>query len=1209
MPYSKYALPCAADATDHINADLVAETDSGFIRMKTNETPLGKVIDQIANSENPGDSQYHLRSNHSDSSFLTMVADYKNAVKTEAAGNGSLSPELFEWFGMTAAYLLRDFYGLKIKEDSILLGQLRNDGGNLLASLTQEALLKAVNWPENSNGDIKLTVLRLVTAQNPDGEPFAVLDPHIGLCPMNVYSDSLFFESPIPWFDRQKPDNFNGWRNPAVVWEELQKLKHSDGVPSDEACVLRDLLRELLQTGSPDLPLFQDAVRLLLRELDRVTSNLATKNTLFLPLRNMPGLARLEVNMKGVSIAPAQFSEKLLVFPMEQETFCKSREVLEDGRCIWPLRKEDETKPEFLCCVTPLKQEFYDLLDDCSLDVVFSNITCGVDYGCECTVFYEQLGPKPAQGNAPKMRLRVRKEYTKGAIILAAGLPYLSLWPNVSFSPAEAWQLYYLVQFQPEECNPDMLQREIKAVFGCVEAQQPSYDSMAENAKKIRLFVTDAISYSDGQTPKPDGDKLEHSLHKHLDPRIQLQGQIYYLQRRPSCMQLQCNNLDCGTLQLRRLAATTLNQVENRRVALDYGTTSTICRTGEILGELRSIKSPRHYVLDIVPASQDRREVIGRYYWVEPQKDNALLGKISTTAMCSKSAQANPNDDELPCFPFLGGRHLTLDGIVWSVLRGVEDPETAGVYLNLKFKNTGNILTTKMARKIFFSYVLTLAALDLRSSGMNKAELFVSYPNQTARENMNEPLVTALQKVQRWTKIASPGEECSVSAFTLDEERQEVFSRLETSAAVCYFKKEGNEQTGYAPNPTQGEVIVDIGGGTADISMIYGEDLRPLQESLRFAGDPLIRQSIILALDLDYTADGGFSETNLKRIFPKTLHGIDRVYNEYIITYKEQWEKLRKSSASAFSIPGNAAAYETIAEVVESIMREPMMSTKYDNVTDSMTCQPAGTARALVALSESIRLRYLLLFAFVAYHLKNAQTQKAQLSAKGFASDFEDFAPDIEIKVCLAGFGARGLGFCAGQALNQVKPGNNAFFRLAQRLMQEILGGKRKVLFIPPTGTEAANEKVEVVNGLMYMKPAGKDENGNIRKDDAGNIVEPAEYAKDQEFVQDDGGRRNVRNTAEVYEAYQKVREDFIAVFDKVLSEESAAGAVGERTMMRRMKTVWDTVAERFKNGNKDDHLTECDELHAVTRLENRLAAAAVLACNKAINMSLPNWP
>jgi hypothetical protein len=167
-------------------------------------------------------------------------------------------------------------------------------------------------------------------------------------------------------------------------------------------------------------------------------------------------------------------------------------------------------------------------------------------------------------------------------------------------------------------------------------------------------------------------------------------------------------------------------------------------------------------------------------------------------------------------------------------------------------------------------------------------------------------------------------------------------------------------------------------------------------------------------------------------------------------------DKMTAVNASApFDDKAREAHYSNLAEIIESLLREPGFKPDYSKVTGrkSLSCPDESSEFAAIrCFSEVIKLRYLLLFYLIACHMKNSTA----------LCDYKSFRV---VNICLAGYGSRGLGFCTGTEIGS--NGGKAdvespYIELVQKLMAKVLGVENVAILLP-----SANEKEEVVWGLL----------------------------------------------------------------------------------------------------------------------------------------------
>jgi hypothetical protein len=148
--------------------------------------------------------------------------------------------------------------------------------------------------------------------------------------------------------------------------------------------------------------------------------------------------------------------------------------------------------------------------------------------------------------------------------------------------------------------------------------------------------------------------------------------------------------------------------------------------------------------------------------------------------------------------------------------------------------------------------------------------------------------------------------------------------------------------------------------------------------------------------------------------------------------------------------------HNDIAELLDSMMKE--LRPSYDAVTieGTLTCGTGKdtAAMAINCFSETVKLRYMMLFYLIALFLKQ---NKSVIKYNEMNS----------ITIYLAGLGSRGLGYCCGRDIRQGDDKESftrtPFMQVIAQLMKQVMGTEKPILFEPPT----QEEKEEVVIGLL----------------------------------------------------------------------------------------------------------------------------------------------
>ena len=1099
MAFNRFALPSDKEPNDEF--DPLSELqlwneDTGLF------SPLNAAqsLDNIATiiGEDPTFFPLDIKGSYAIPSTISHIINYEKEVLRELkrvntnearAKRKRLSPVLNEWLGMLSAVLLKGVYGLHVKLEKMDLWRPDNNRlGTIVGELLHEHW-KSYNAKKNpSKKDSSADVMRLCYLTI-GGEAFAILDPIIGLCPLKV--SEFDFKGIVPWCME------GVWENPLDVWDK----KASQGLPSTESQMLYDFLDIFANAqleGKSNRELKE--IFALLKEYIAFYKRY---NTPMVLKKNVPVLDEefsedqnfaeydwylrelMFKNAKAEEMPRNFFTPKLLLFPMTKRQYLDTEKqyqmmpaALRDQR---PLLVNDndlngkKNTDEVLCYLPPLSTEAVEYFGKHSATmrttfalkpdlVTISNgsqlamFTFTVDFtlpsGCWITKQHSFVWNR---GDTKDLALK--------EIVYLNAPPYISLWPNVSYgkavkegvqtdgaaeedSKATYWNIYYLAKFSAARFENPMIV--LNHCFGLEDDSQ-----QLETLYHIAPLGSDELLMRLDSAYVPFGETVEEKIFSEkskssISRQRKKEWTMFRSSTRPEQVEIFIDTQLCGVLQIPRCEKKMIIEDKTGQLGLDFGTASTMCYINyDGIPQPRSIRPAEAYLLDIIPFASRlysgkeanyEESTNARFQWVQRTDNLTSLKKINTS-MQANSVAPKPERALIDntYYPFYFARHQHLDGEVWDELCGTGDN---GIYLNLKFSADGSA-AMKDVRKTFFSYVLMLATLDARENGIDKLDLYASFPNLTALGNLSEALDHTMPLVN---------EHFFGGIF-----HGEVQYRKETTAAINYFRR--THLPGDAVSVRNGLVIVDIGGGTTDISVVQselgpnGEDQLkpPASESIRFAGDVLLRESLIYALT---TVDKSSAGERLTAVFNGSgSPNAESVRTMFIRAYNNKMSSV--NSDAPFDDKTRQASYGDLAEIIESLLREPGFKPDYSKVTgrNSLSCPDESSEFAAIrCFSEVIKLRYLLLFYLIASHMKNSTA----------LCDYRQFKV---INICLAGYGSRGLGFCTGTEIGsngRRADAESPYIELVQKLMAKVLEVDKVSILLP-----SANEKEEVAWGLL----------------------------------------------------------------------------------------------------------------------------------------------
>lgn len=405
--------------------------------------------------------------------------------------------------------------------------------------------------------------------------------------------------------------------------------------------------------------------------------------------------------------------------------------------------------------------------------------------------------------------------YTADHIDYIPNLPYLTLWPYVSL-PETDWKRYYISQLN----NP------ADAGAGAVEwANEVSGDRLQIDCNPM----TKESGYENYSWKVSRLSKMPRCIHFSYQENNETRQAGCLFITPPEDQNLKCTNFNKTAV-----------------VGVDFGTTNTICSIKIAGGNLSHEIVRGDYLKDLTsPQSDAVKSIFTSQYWM-PQEDKN--GKF--LSIVQLYANRNNRSDMLP---YEEGSVMFVDQKVLNYflsrsegghLRSLSE---MGIYNDMKFgreaEEEGNA-EESFAARIFIKNVLLNAVLAAKLRGADRISLNVSYPQEKVKQN--------LQKY--WDEARSFIEDMDINLTFTAPGPQRIHYLTEAEAASRFFDKQLAD--GLAADPEAGFAIMDIGGGTTDISVWKADPPKPSEIgkempakrrgafSLLYAGREIVVKSI-----------------------------------------------------------------------------------------------------------------------------------------------------------------------------------------------------------------------------------------------------------------------------------------------------------------------------------------------------------------------------
>lgn len=577
------------------------------------------------------------------------------------------------------------------------------------------------------------------------------------------------------------------------------------------------------------------------------------------------------------------------------------------------------------------------------------------------------------------------KTYETRDIVKTNNLPFLSLWPNVALPP-DKWKCYYLFSVPAEKTTQDV----------------SYFDG--------RLFELNAIGGS---------EFTKHEVNTEFEEGLGSSGfMLYYSTSIFRSVGLKYNNLSYGQIFINHgRQAGSLNHADYRQdvsIGIDFGTTSTNCYIKSDDNNCVSIESPGKYFLEILPTDPQESALERDLKLVTTRTD--ILNKFFTVGQIFSHTPVRK--------PHVGGRAFFLDQKIWQFFRR-NNPTQRNVYFDLKHVSIANRDDAKRrtATEYFLKNILLIAVLQARLAGADIIKLYYSYPFKQQLGNVRET----------WDAV-----------FTFLRETVGIDDKLSTkevteAEAAGYFYA-NSDNLGEVANFENGFAIVDIGGGTTDVSIWQEkegseEDLRA-QCSIRYAGNMLVRRTIVQTIRNEHS----FGELWINRLGQEaeSLKGLIGMYNE-------------KAASIPRPLNQGTPDYYNCANILDMIIE-----------TSSINTDQLSNSADYNSFRAAVKLKYMCVFYIIADYLK----------AKSDTEDGFTFPADGNtFYIYLAGCGSKGLKFCIA-ANNLCNFSESSFGLKIVKMMCSVIGieDETQLRIIPPV----SETKEEVVKGLNYYETRRK---------------------------------------------------------------------------------------------------------------------------------------
>lgn len=997
MPVNKVLAPIG----EHNTKDFApANNQIGWVKM-TNNTASGlvEISDNIL--------QDRERANLGDHAIPSPIAHIKHFKNRLDSGDQSA---LNEWRGMLAVIALQDINGYDISIQDIPLYPDGDGNPTVLGRVICDELIANSNVTGYTANEQGVPDIKKLSIFCKNGQPFAMYMPSMIICPFKRYSIDLFDD--VSWYSNQgTPGDANA--DPKGTWNEVRpEITDNPSILSATARKFYFWL-EGIESGQNRITRFKEYILGDATVPQSTQENAPTSCNAYLDSVG----SSLPANLKMICPSPIRervFTDKLLFIIPPSDLYeggdyqiCRNgitpQKKIFDGVCNGPVLVIPPIHKDLIASVCNGSKT----VNSWSIDYRNGEYTCRVYITVADInqVFERKMVFKPTQ------------------ITWTKTMPYISMWPYVKFAD-DSWKENYVAISAVED------------QFGGDNGNSGDYEGLTRNKVCTHLLGKQSNIVELARCPEikidvvtrtPNAEVKRYkvsSSYKNKDFTILRSESAPYALDFSYSYVGETFTLGCWVVE----DVPSVNAqagAKNQVIAMDFGTTSTnvFIRPKSATAAPKSMSSAGKYLHNIYnPYATDEAVRLGaaidsdflQNYYLFSSKGDAPLGKIFTYGQNFDAVEIQNNGNTFAVtgtIPNVTGRMVVVDDqFILS-----DNTENTRIYNGLKIKPLDDNGDTDQERKkttLNFLYtILMYATLEAKANGATSIDLRLSYPS----EKQGNAVLQYATNIQTYLGNQSG------CAITL---------RCETEAASAgeFFKNNGH--TRYAPSPQNGYVIVDIGGGTTDVSFWKGDrqqvDLKA-EHSFAYAGNYLVIRTILQALDNGKSFEDMWIKPSND---PNSITALAiKKYNN--IT-------LRK--------PLSTSLLEREAYMEKAAVLDFLLDHKEDNKDRSIINSDNLSDSAYQNFLSAIRLKYYALFRLVAnYMLKNTNIEINQ---------------ELGFNIYLAGCGSKGIETFAN--CNSLTFESNV-----KQIFYNTLGvNDRRINLVPP---ELAN-KEEVVMGLTYFE-------------------------------------------------------------------------------------------------------------------------------------------
>lgn len=721
-----------------------------------------------------------------------------------------------EWLGLCALVALRNVYSMNGLQVELVYEQFEDEPFDRAVYFSLKNMDYQYSWMAGRTDNITSGGMFYLKV---NGQYIALYNLEVGLCPMQRYETDAWADR-IPWFDATRSEDVHQcWQNPfealhgnPYVLDRLAnwlQINHGTApvavfypalVAAPAVCLTLDWrtvqvqLDNVIQANVPE------------DKLPLVTNAAASFCTSYAAYLDRAGNACPMPDLLTESLFLADISDGGscgLGYPVKGDTWDASWKQLHlesslgqlDTSKVVPTVPFTEEGCEKLECGYgdgdyELKDISFCAYGDASQPLEFILVTI--------TLFFPKTGETFA----------FEHPYLPGKIRIGL-IPYLGVWPNAKMPENAGWKYYVATQTQSRA-----------STFMDVEQERAKWPGTRPAKIELNLHGGNETQVCEKGINPGDLDKADclWQITRNDVPFRFATVQYVYSMHGTAVKQ------PCGAVFVRKNETFSPQTTINYELAVDFGTTSTVCAVRTPAGAKECL--PFKDYLQNVTVGRLEGEILpveeSRLLGTAPGEIGAVNQKTTLHQKKVMSVAQLFSNHTADLAPYVDGRFFLANSAILCRYIDGADFATRGIYNELKLakRTDADVLD---ATAVYLAGIYLHALFYIMEQGGIVSQLKLSYPDKSYQLELSSRWETAGNIVNRCFAVGSP--------YCFDLKTHPLEFWTEANAANSYF------------NGMPSDIVVDIGGGTADLSLT-GTDKTA---SVQFAGRELMINSIIEA--------------------------------------------------------------------------------------------------------------------------------------------------------------------------------------------------------------------------------------------------------------------------------------------------------------------------------------------------------------------------